>query len=413
MSLPLLILSVLPTIWIVDASNGPGTNFTNLPPAVAAAASGDTIIVKPGTYSAFSVSGKSLTIRGAGSATTTVQSGNTSIGAVPAGSPFYVSGLRFVAASNAGLFIGGLTTEAVLTDIIASGVGCCASLFGTEGLHISGGAIVHAARSTFMGTPGYSAQGGSGAIVDGGSTLAADACGFSGGGAGGGFLPVSGSGVYVYNGFATLSRCSASGGPASFGFGGQGIAVLQGGFARVAGTAANVVSGGAGANAPGGYAIYADATSSAAIVHGPVALQSAAPGGALTTGAVTLGAPPLPYLSVTGSATAAGELLAAQPVTFTFNGAIPSAPYSVIVDFVPTFSTAFAAVALGELLVPVPFVIPLEGTLNASGTDQFTITPAAVIPAFLDVPLYLQFGVLDAVAGKVRLSNGYIRIFKS
>ena len=34
------------TTWIVDANNGPGTNFTDLPPAVQAAAPGDTIIVR-------------------------------------------------------------------------------------------------------------------------------------------------------------------------------------------------------------------------------------------------------------------------------------------------------------------------------------------------------------------------------
>ncbi|MFQ5505706.1 MAG: hypothetical protein ACE5F1_13050 [Planctomycetota bacterium] len=36
--------------WIVDKSNGPGTHYTDLPPAVAPAAHGDTIIVRKGTY---------------------------------------------------------------------------------------------------------------------------------------------------------------------------------------------------------------------------------------------------------------------------------------------------------------------------------------------------------------------------
>ena len=101
---PLLVtLAVLPTIWIVDAANGPGTNFVDLPPAVAAAASGDTIIVRAGSYSAFNVSGKALTIRGAGAAAAHVfglgagapSSLGTTIAAVPAGSTFYVSGLSF------------------------------------------------------------------------------------------------------------------------------------------------------------------------------------------------------------------------------------------------------------------------------------------------------------------------------
>ncbi len=42
--------------WIVDAFNGPGTHFTDLPPAVQAAAPGDHVVVRTsapgGTYTA-------------------------------------------------------------------------------------------------------------------------------------------------------------------------------------------------------------------------------------------------------------------------------------------------------------------------------------------------------------------------
>lgn len=39
------------TTWIVDMLNGPGANFTDLPPALAVAVHGDTILVRPGAYS--------------------------------------------------------------------------------------------------------------------------------------------------------------------------------------------------------------------------------------------------------------------------------------------------------------------------------------------------------------------------
>ena len=81
-------------------------------------------------------------------------------------------------------------------------------------------------------------------------------------------------------------------------------------------------------------------------------------------------------------------------------------------DVVPAFSSGYAPLAIGELLVPVPLVIPLEGTLDGAGTFQLSFTPALAVPAFLDVPLYAQAAVVDAVAGNVRLSNGWIRIFK-
>lgn len=51
--------------WIVDQNGGPGTHFTDLPPAVAAAADGDTLVIRSGTYSPFAT-GKALTLLGQG-----------------------------------------------------------------------------------------------------------------------------------------------------------------------------------------------------------------------------------------------------------------------------------------------------------------------------------------------------------
>src|SRR6188474_3248921 len=101
---------VLPTIWIVDANSGPGTHFTDLPAAVAAAQSGDTILVRPGTYTAFAVTGKALTIRGVGVATTTValqspvlgQSPSITILNTPPGETFYLSFLTVRSSFNGG-----------------------------------------------------------------------------------------------------------------------------------------------------------------------------------------------------------------------------------------------------------------------------------------------------------------------
>src|SRR5262245_40112703 len=104
MLLTIAILAVAtPSIWIVDQANGPGTHFTDLPAAVAAAQSGDTILVRAGSsYTTFSVSGKALTIRGAGAASTFVRLANpnaaapsTTIDSVPSDQVFYVSGITF------------------------------------------------------------------------------------------------------------------------------------------------------------------------------------------------------------------------------------------------------------------------------------------------------------------------------
>lgn len=47
--------------WVVDDDGGPGVHFTDLPPAIAAAAPGDVLLVRAGSYSRFSVSSR-LTI---------------------------------------------------------------------------------------------------------------------------------------------------------------------------------------------------------------------------------------------------------------------------------------------------------------------------------------------------------------
>lgn len=62
----LLTLSTSAQTFVVDASNGPGTNFTSLPTAVASVPDGATLIVRPGSYSGFLLAGKGLTVLGDG-----------------------------------------------------------------------------------------------------------------------------------------------------------------------------------------------------------------------------------------------------------------------------------------------------------------------------------------------------------
>jgi hypothetical protein len=54
--------------WIVDQANGAGTDFTDLPPAVQAAATGDTIFCRPGQYDASVTTSKGLIVLGDGGA---------------------------------------------------------------------------------------------------------------------------------------------------------------------------------------------------------------------------------------------------------------------------------------------------------------------------------------------------------
>lgn len=50
--------------FVVDAANGPGTNFTDIAAAVAAVPDGATLLVRPGIYGPFSIAAKGLTLLG-------------------------------------------------------------------------------------------------------------------------------------------------------------------------------------------------------------------------------------------------------------------------------------------------------------------------------------------------------------
>ncbi|MFQ5654464.1 MAG: hypothetical protein ACE5GW_07010, partial [Planctomycetota bacterium] len=62
----LLALASAPTaqgiVWIVDDDGGPGVDFTEIQPAVDAAADGDTIVVRSGFYNSVTIDGKTLVV---------------------------------------------------------------------------------------------------------------------------------------------------------------------------------------------------------------------------------------------------------------------------------------------------------------------------------------------------------------
>ena len=103
---------VLATIWIVDANNGPGTNFTTISAAVLAAQPGDRILVRAATYGENVVVNKAITIVGWNATTypMTVPAlpfgqalwGGLMVTNIPPGQTCVVSGLIIARPSSAG-----------------------------------------------------------------------------------------------------------------------------------------------------------------------------------------------------------------------------------------------------------------------------------------------------------------------
>lgn len=81
--------------FVVDPANGPGTNYTSLPAAVAAVPSGSILIVRAGTYPKITIDAKSLTILcDVGVTTNVAMDWYLEIRNITASQAVYVRGLR-------------------------------------------------------------------------------------------------------------------------------------------------------------------------------------------------------------------------------------------------------------------------------------------------------------------------------
>ncbi len=413
----LLASVLLPTIWIVDANNGPGTHFTDIPAAVAAAQSGDTILVRAGNYSPFAISGKALTIRGAAASVTRVfgfGSSPTVISSTPPGTTVALRGLRFEA-TNLGA---GLTAQnnarVVLTDCQFLG-GYNAPTFAS--LRVDG-AEVHASRCSFQGggssgsfSPGY---GSVAVIVANGARFAADASTLVGGQGTTGFLgsiagtATGGNGLEITNAFAMLTHCSCIGGDVYQSFpvpvpmlGGDGAVVSGSGQLRLAGSAQDALRVGLG-NLTTNHALQVVGAASA-VLHGPIAVTGAVSGNA------TLNAPQLPRVTIAGTILPSGETDATQAVSVDFDGLFPNAIWVYSFSTQPEF-LSLAPLAVGELLISLSAASINLGVLDATGHLTFAFVPAGA-PALVGTPLHTQAGVFHPTTGELLMSNADIRVF--
>lgn len=88
------------TTWVVDAAQGPGWNFTDIPSAVTAASDGDIIRIRAGSYSWFSVTNKGLRIIGDGSASVVIGgAGTVTLQGTSANQKLWLQGMRFAMTS--------------------------------------------------------------------------------------------------------------------------------------------------------------------------------------------------------------------------------------------------------------------------------------------------------------------------
>lgn len=383
-------LFLLPTIWIVDAQMGPGAHFANLPAAVAAAANGDTILVRAGDYAPFSIQGKFVTIRGEGSATTRILGLPTGPAVrvdLPGGTTV-LSGLRLEGGVPS-LQLQNAAVELLDCEVTGhSGVGLVGAAVGLLNTHCI------ACRCTFQGGVALgSAVSGMGVFSQGDSTLLADHCFLRGGDVVGPGSPIQlpGAGLWC-EGRMRLDGCRVRGGSTSSG-GAPGIGVGLDSTLRIVGDVTSYVAAGFGAGQTG---TALQNLSGTAFHNGPITLVGSV-SGTLRPG------PSLPRLQVVGFARADGTLDALQPVQVTLDGLVPNG-FGFVTFGDPVFTVAAPPFA-SELLVggagAAVFVTPLD----AAGRAQFAYTPALIGGPLVGVPVHLQGGAWSPALGSVLTTN--------
>lgn len=135
--------------WIVDAANGPGTHFTDVPPALAASSDGDTIVVRSGVYSN-AITSRGVTMLGEGNPM--LVAGPVGVGLVlralslsglQSGRTFVMRGFQLHGGTNSiGAEISACNGHVVLADVAAGGP------FTAQSLQVSNSPDVTVMRST-------------------------------------------------------------------------------------------------------------------------------------------------------------------------------------------------------------------------------------------------------------------------
>jgi len=410
LNLAILALPLLQGTHIVDANGGPGSNFTDLPPAVAAAANGDTILVRAGTYSGFTTS-KVLRVFGAGKSVTKIigTSHAVKVNNTPAHETFELAGFecRGGPATNvAGIVLYNSSMTLLDCDVFGG------PTVGMPALRADF-ATVHVSRCSLTGSDCplvyiWCSEGGAGAFLRDSFFSAVDST-FQGGD--GTSHPIyanitlAGHGLVVGESDAVLSRCDVYGGFGPIAWGGHAIHCWAGNT-HASGTANNVLQGGEAATL---YAAPHLGIPGTITTHGPINVLPSAGNNTIAVGPVTLGQPEFPHLDVQGVPLPDGALDAAQPAIVAYDGLVANAPFFFMFGFRSDYDLP-GATQTGPLLVDIHTAGLVFGTLDAAGQFSFAV-PTNVLAPVYGLPIYAQAGTYDASLGLLRTSNASVSRF--
>lgn len=385
-------------VWVVDASgNG---DFTNIQPAVLAAADGDTLLVRPGSYGNVELVGKSLSILGEGGNVVVklVNVGHVRVEGVPAGGHLVLAGLNilapefFDAPRRSGLLMQDVQGPARVQDCFIEGAEPFPGNVGNGG---HGAEVVDCGNVTFVRCmlqggagpdgPGPVSQGYDGGdglhaessrvLIQDGRATGGNAGGGDGGGIGGDGAWLTGSSqVGSFNGALIIGGAGGSDWYAFFGpgKGGAGLRIVDGAAGRSRDTTfKGGLGGGNGFGAPPGA--------------GQPGLPIDNDSGTTYFGFLGLARD----LSIVSHGWSGGELTArvrAQPGDELW-----------LLDHAQTTWT-FVFPLAGVWTLPAPYLRPLvsQDVVPASGELELTVELPTLTPGQASLRRYMQAFVLSA-----------------
>ncbi|HYC77776.1 MAG TPA: hypothetical protein VEI02_09130 [Planctomycetota bacterium] len=391
--------TIAQTVHVVDDQPGPGVGFTDVQAAVDAAASGDVLLIHPGSYGTVVIDGKALTLQG--------------VGALQASFPAFFPVLPFAAPAPPASFqirnvppgqrtiVQGLSLGAV--DVGPSGSAPDGSRVDFVDVAVSGRLRINAAQVEVHRAAGLNVH-----VLNGKATFSS--CTFS--------APSSTQAWTAADGIAMAVGSSTPGVGANAVVrlydtalqGGHGyiLATLPGGadaLRTYAGASASVygassIAGGLsipiqGFVLPPGYAVNAAATG-AVTVHGGT-LSSGLP--SPTFGPVTVAPAAFPSLAAIGPTGAGGTctLSVSAPGT-------PGAPFLVGLAF-DASPVELSAPFAGALILAGPSAVLWSGALDGFGQASIVFSATSWPPSLLHVPARLQAITFDAPIGLFRFGQ--------
>lgn len=379
-------------LWIVDQAAGPGHDFTELQPAIDAAAGGDTILVRAGAYGNGAIDGKALVVAVEPGAVVNVES--FAVRNLQAVQEVVIRGIRtnkLTLEDN----VGPLWLESIWGGNVVYFPDVCTEFFSGIGLGswdklwIRSCADVVIARSSFWG--GYSSTVGYDGIhaIDSNLTLfETDAAGGMPGGAGGGSQFDGGDGLDISNCTLVASGCLFLGG-----CGGNGSIFEAGG------------DGGAGLRSVGGMS--------------PQLLECQLYGGVPGCG----GDPPYfefcgtpgpastaPYTLIAGFARdyeIASPGVGGQTTTLAYTGKSGDLVFTLVAL---SQDSLFLPELAGTLVLPIPPILISHGPASGSGTLGVSVALPPLPPGIEAFPVYAQGAAISGVGAAVLCAPSQLTI---